>query len=1138
MEVEKDNMKNIAKILCFVLALAAVFTIIGVTAFAEEGTSVAKIGETEYATLQAAIDAVQEGETITLIDDVEVTEAAYGQNALNHARAVSFTLDLNTFTLEADTGNSVFRFNIAGSGATSDITVTVKNGKVVSGSNTWCALMSSGISADVRAVLNLENLVVENSKAYDFAIKAWGNGVVNAKNVTVNATNQAGGFYAVGGEVVLDDCTVNQSGLYSAPYTSMAFAVSGNGKLTINSGSYTATPTSAEEGNGQGSTHGSWCGGVMNSGGTLIINGGTFSNGNFGDDSLATAARGLIVVDAGANLEINGGTFNALDGVIDYCNNLGDASKNPVAVVYGGSYNSDSVIKYVETGYVITLNGNDVFVLEDDTTAVPVVTVDGKGYTDLASALKAVKADSVVDILDDITIIEYWDCRYTGAKISVPVTINGNGHTIKFTNTVYDAGNQMAAFRFEAEATVKDLTMDLSEALSGWGTRLRAISTKANLTVDGCTFIGNGASNNTRAIIFGEGSGAAVGNLVVSITNSTFEGWKRGVSDNENAQDVKSVEISGCEFTNAGVSISAAESIIFTGNTVSGAPVAITSYSATNALEVVATGNTLDAKQSNWISASDVTIDETFGAVAKIGDNYYSSLQAAVNAAGVGEIVVLLDNITLTKTVRISAGYVVTIDLNGYTVDYDPEVWVYGGDNSGTALITVDFGGDLTIMDSSDAKTGTLDASYSEEDWDNYKYDVYSAIMMTGKGDNADNGTAKLTVNSGTLKGFFAAIAGNRNRDNTEITINGGYVTAGVSQKYSTAAIEHPMNGKLTINGGTLEGMDGISFRSGTLVINGGTIIGTAPESAFEDDGYWDNNFGACTGHALQIVNRVNSEATQETPSVTINGGTFISKNAKAIGSYAGYKGETPDTAVTGFVAGGVFNTEVAEELLADGFKPVKNVHDGNYYVLSAAPSVREDTVNGVKTGYWFIGDINTGVIAVPNVTVNEDGNWVINGIVATDENGDPIRAEAVDGFNPVVTFVEDDGVKYWAIDLDGEGGEAPVNTGVKAQAFDGVGIEKIEYVSTAGNIDTYAIVYTDGFTTYFTVTHGLDGAQGPVGPQGEQGPKGEDGLKGDDGKDGNDGSEVVKTAVIVSVVCAVLTLGVLGYRIFRRKSF
>ena len=350
---------------------------------------VAKIGEEKYATLQAAIDAVQNGETITLQCNVNVTAAAYGSNALNHARAVDFTLDLNGYTLSADTGNSVFRFNISGSGATSDVTITIKNGTIVAGANTWCAVMNAGVSADAKAIMNLENLTIEASKAGDLAVKAWDNGVINAKNVTVNATNGAGGFYAVGGEIVLDNCTVNQTGLHTAPYLSMAFAVSGGGKLTINSGVYSAEPTAAAEGNNQGTSHGSWVGGVMNSGGTLIINGGTFSNGNYGENSLATNPRGLIMVDTGAVLEINGGQFNALGSVVELTNNLGDASKNPTADIYGGNFVAGGNVLFsgYPTGLLYVYGGTYNLPIADELCA------DGYMPNKIAEGVYGVKAE-------------------------------------------------------------------------------------------------------------------------------------------------------------------------------------------------------------------------------------------------------------------------------------------------------------------------------------------------------------------------------------------------------------------------------------------------------------------------------------------------------------------------------------------------------------------------------------------------------------------------------------------------------------------------------------------------------------------------------------------------------------------------
>ena len=507
-----------------------------------------------------------------------------------------------------------------------------------------------------------------------------------------------------------------------------------------------------------------------------------------------------------------------------------------------------------------------------------VAKVGDQYYTDLPTALKAVNAtNNVVDILSDVTITEYWDARYTGAKFTVPVTINGNGHTLKFTNTVYDGGNYMAAFRFEADAVVNDLTMDLSEALSGFATRIRAISAKCNLTVDGCTFIGNGSDNNTRAIIFGEGAGSASVNYSVSITDSAFEGWRRGLSDNENGQDVKSIEVSGCEFNDAAVNVSAAQSVTFTDNTVEGAPVVITSYTASQTLAVVATGNTLDADyaENTYIKAGSVETDDeslVSNAVAKIGNKNFTSLSAAVKAATEGDVIYVLDESAHSENVTVADGY----RLMKLT-DAEGKVYAYG-------------------------------------------YVVYNA---------------------------------------------------------------------------------------------------------------------------------------------------------------------TPE------------------------------IVDGN----------------------WWIGGVDTGIIAEPKIEIVYDANldvyyWYINGV------NTGLRADAVDGFNPEVSLVEYNGHMYWAIDLDGKGGEIPVRTEVKAEAIDGVGIVSVTSLGVAGQLETYEIVFSNGTKTYFTVTHGLNGQQGEVGPQGQQGNPGPDGDKGQPGLDGANGQDAVKVAIVVAAVCVLLTLSVACYRIFRHKSF
>ena len=262
---------------------------------------------------------------------------------------------------------------------------------------------------------------------------------------------------------------------------------------------------------------------------------------------------------------------------------------------------------------VLVISAMGVITFADETT---VAEVDGVYYTDLVTAFKAAKENSVINILDDVTISDNWDNRKTGAKFTVPVTINGNGHTLKFTGTVNDS-NYFSVFRFEKAATVTNLTIDLSEATNS-NNRVRGISAKLDLTVDGCTFIGNTALTNTRGIIFGEGAGQSVGTVNVSITNCEFSNFRRAIVDNENGQDVKSVVITGNECTNASVYVSASNSVVFNNNVMVGGYVNVKSYSGNN-LTVDAKDNTLETavENGNVINACYVNGGEGFAVAPK-----------------------------------------------------------------------------------------------------------------------------------------------------------------------------------------------------------------------------------------------------------------------------------------------------------------------------------------------------------------------------------------------------------------------------------------------------------------------------------------------------------------------------------------
>ena len=244
--------------------------------------------------------------------------------------------------------------------------------------------------------------------------------------------------------------------------------------------------------------------------------------------------------------------------------------------------------------------------------ALNVYPVDAFASTqdELVAALKAAKEGTTIKLLADITVSENWDARYTGAKITVPVVIDGLNHTLKFTNTVYDGGNHFSVFRFENDAEVRNLKFDLSEAV-GTMNRFRAISAKTNLVVDNCEFIGNSEVTNSRAIIFGEGQSKTY-DASVSVTNCKFVDWRRGVTDNENASDVKEVFVNNNTFNNASVALSAYETVQFNGNNLSGADVKIVSYTASSTVSVTALDNVLSVNGLYEIEAANVNAQKGF----------------------------------------------------------------------------------------------------------------------------------------------------------------------------------------------------------------------------------------------------------------------------------------------------------------------------------------------------------------------------------------------------------------------------------------------------------------------------------------------------------------------------------------------
>ena len=386
-----------------------------------------------------------------------------------------------------------------------------------------------------------------------------------------------------------------------------------NGELTVKDGTITAEHVGENMGwNGQGTIFNITAGGVVNLNGVTAKNLGGTDMGfvahlnNWGEVTLnvenSTLEANYVAVrvfNSGNdmnNVTIKNSTLkggNYAFWVHNYT--VADFGTEAKAEAHKALLNFD-----IFDGTNTFLGKNDTPIRYGMTNAI--YTAPGAAIVSSAEELIAALKDANVNAIvlgNDITVTEKWDNRYTGAKTTKAITIDGNGNTLKFACEVSDGFNYQAAFRFEAAAVVKNLTIDMSE-VPGTGTWLRAISTKGDITVDNCTFIGNVNYTSGRGIAYGEGAGVAASEVVVSVSNSTFTNWtRRGLTDNENAQDAKDVTVVNNTFTNADAYVSAHDSIVFTGNAMNNSAANFRTYSNATDATVVATGNTLDTNNEN-----------------------------------------------------------------------------------------------------------------------------------------------------------------------------------------------------------------------------------------------------------------------------------------------------------------------------------------------------------------------------------------------------------------------------------------------------------------------------------------------------------------------------------------------------------
>ena len=617
------------------------------------------------------------------------------------------------------------------------VTFNVKNA-YISAPSSYC---SSSKSASGTFDFNIENSIIETAGKLAFEAQSTAATVnFELKNSVLNTGSHLV-FGVAAGEVVIDNSNVN---------VGTSRQLENRSTMTIKNGSVVngAVATSSN---------------AINSG-TIIVENATYAvTGQF---SGSTVGTGTLIIKQGANVSVG--------SIVDKANIQIDAT----------GMTADEVINFTAnlskfTGTVEVINNDKLEAKIVDGKIVlakkPVAKIGEDGYATLEDAFKAATEACTIEILSDVTIDYKWDCRdyATGgshSQFKETVTINGNGHTLKFTGTISD-GNWNTIFRFEENATVKNLTVDISGATGAQ----RVISAKKSLTVDGLTIVGSAK----YGIIFGEGASAtdfAAAEIVVK--NSTLTGTRRAISDNEGGKDVKSVVITG-NTLKANVYASASESITFNNNTANG-EVDLRSYTAETVLSVEAKGNTLTAGVKNYIYAKDInaqadfttkrppfkvtTKDELDVAVAAVQDGDVIEFLADITTDAV---IVIDDDITINgndKTITSSANRVIRIaadvTINNLNMVSTAKV-VYPNDIRGVSVDS------YTANDDFDLVLNNCSVDFTDATAIDWAY----AVNQSG---NSSTGNS-ITIIGGTYEGANVI---NINGTGHTVTIDGATLTS------------------------------------------------------------------------------------------------------------------------------------------------------------------------------------------------------------------------------------------------------------------------------------------------------------------------------------------------------------------------
>ena len=915
-------------------------------------TDAAKVGETGYTTLDDAIKAAKDGDTVTLLadrtEDVTIT--------------TSITLDLNSKTL---TNTNAGKATISVTGGT----VTVKNGTVIGGASYYNIEVTKNSNAD----LILENVTATAGNTGSSMIDNWG-------TLTINSGSYTGGMNTVKSEE--GSTLVINNGTFTCDYGkkwSYTATILVYGDTTINGGTFIQKTTNTS----------SYAKVVM----TGIVEGyeaiTRVTDGTFTNEKLSGIfyAYGKATSD---NFEVSGGTFNksisdgyCADGFIPTKNadgTYGVKEGKYVAAVGSKKYETlADAIRLAAKGKTVTLladvTENVIIKAEKDM----ILELNGHTLSGGTTAGKAALTNYGKLTINDSSEAQTGTIKREDENTGGYYVIDNKGTmTINGGNVINNSSTKGSSLIRNGGAEDDDAYPTLN-ITGGTFTQLNFIAIKndalSRLNVSGgkitsnasaiqnwyeATITGGEINGQLWTDAFAWNGGESTGNTTIS-ENAKFNG--EIVMDITGENVVPKLNISGGDLNITNWRITPAASAVGAKPAVSGGTFSTAVPEAYCADGFIPTRNE----------------DGTYGvevdtSVAEVNGVKYKTLQAAIDAAPRKATVKLLAD--TKENVTISTPYV-TLDLNGHTLNGST------GERKPALTITAR----VTVMDSSAAQTGTImreDTAENSGVSSHYVIDVQGGGWLTFesgtvKNDSGAGGTkgaslvrvgddsvAKypgLNIKGGTFtqdnfivikvdRGDLFLNGGTLNCANSyavenwhRATIKGGTVNGNVSSwTYSSG-----LNSELTINGGTVNGnvesvsYDGAEGKLAKVAITGGTVNGTLSTKRYGEE----------------------AAPSKDMATIEVTGGTFSSDPTKYV---------VEDSAVTNN-SDGTFG--VAKAYLA-------KVGDTSYYTMDEA--FKAQTASGAEIvllrDYTTGSTFNSGSVAR---VVNLNGyTWTCTG---TDAN-------------------------------------------------------------------------------------------------------------------------------------------------------